>query len=71
MGKKISEEREIVERNGQKIEIIWETYEIDDVKDVNIKDKKRMTDNKIENKISTLNNKTSKFSKNNKGIKIK
>lgn len=70
--KKIKEEREIVEKNGYKFEIIWtEYYDNEKEPKINGNDKKRVIDEKIKNKISTLNNKPSKISKiNNKKIKI-
>lgn len=70
--KKIKEEREIVEKNGYKFEIIWtEYYDNEKEPKINGSDKKRVIDEKIKNKISTLNNNPSKISKiNNKKVKI-
>lgn len=68
--KKISEERTIVEKNGHMIEILWERY-VDNNDGPIDETEKGIKDEKIKNKVSILNNKSSKISKiRHKGIKI-
>ena len=68
--KKISEERTIVEKNGQMIEIVWERYIDNNDGPIN-ETEKGIKDEKVKNKVSILNNKSSQISKiNHKGIKI-
>lgn len=70
--KKISEERQIVEKNGYTFETVWETYINVSDSPIDDSDNKKKYEEKLSNKVSTLNNKTSKISKiKNKGIKIK
>jgi hypothetical protein len=60
--KKISEERTIAEKNGQMIEIVWERY-VDNNDGPIDENEKGIKDEKVKNKVSILNNKSSKISK--------
>lgn len=65
-------EGKLLKKNGYTFETVWETYINVSDSPIDDFDNKKKYEEKLSNKISTLNNKTSKISKiKNKGIKIK